>query len=134
MKEGCLFLAQLLFLWLIYQLGLIIADFLHLPIPGNVLGMLILFILLSTKIIKIQWIETGASFLNKHLAFFFVPIAVGLMTYSHLLKESGLALAVVLFGSSMIGMAVTGGLAQFVSAKSLKKEEEGSVGEQRHSL
>ena len=134
MRDGCLFVAQLTFLWLIYQLGQFISNFLHLPVPGNVLGMMILFLLLSFKIVKINWVEKGALFLNKHLAFFFVPIAVGLMTYTPLLKESGLALAVILFGSSIIGMAMTGGVSQFLSAKQIHKEKGEDASERHHSF
>ena len=134
MRDSCLFIAQLAFLWLIYQLGQFISKFFHLPVPGNVLGMMILFLLLSLKIVKINWVEKGALFLNKHLAFFFVPIAVGLMTYTPLLKESGLALAVILFGSSIIGMAITGGVSQFLSAKQIHKEKGEDAGERHHSF
>lgn len=134
MKEGWLFIVQLAFLWLVYQLGLFLSAFFHLPVPGNVIGMVILFLLLSFKIIKLTWVEKGASFLNRHLAFFFVPIAVGLMTYTDLLKESGLALAVILFGSSVIGMAVTGGVAQAVSARRFQKKKGEGVNERRHSV
>jgi len=134
MRDSCLFIAQLAFLWLIYQLGQFISKFFHLPVPGNVLGMMILFLLLSLKIVKINWVEKGALFLNKHLAFFFVPIAVGLMTYTPLLKESGLALAVILFGSSIIGMAITGGVSQFLSVKQIHKEKGEDAGERHHSF
>ena len=134
MRDGCLFVAQLTFLWLIYQLGQFISNFLHLPVPGNVLGMMILFLLLSLKIVKINWVEKGALFLNKHLAFFFVPIAVGLMTYTPLLRESGLALAVILFGSSIIGMAMTGGVSQFLSAKQIHREKGEDASERHHSF
>ncbi|MEK4029757.1 CidA/LrgA family protein [Pseudobacillus sp. FSL P4-0506] len=134
MRNGCLFIVQLAFLWLIYELGQFISGFFHLPVPGNVLGMLILFLLLSFKIVKIRWIEKGALFLNTHLAFFFIPIAVGLMTFMPLLKESGGALAVILFGSSIIGMAVTGGVAQFLSAKQVHKEKGETTREHHHSV
>ncbi|KMY53939.1 hypothetical protein AC623_08150 [Bacillus sp. FJAT-27231] len=134
MRNGCLFIAQLAFLWLIYQLGQLLSESFHLPVPGNVLGMIILFLLLSFNIVKINWVEKGALFLNKHLAFFFVPIAVGLMTYTSLLKESGLALAVILFGSSIIGMALTGGVSQFLSARQIQKEKGEDAGERRHSI
>ncbi|KZR57982.1 CidA/LrgA family protein [Pseudobacillus badius] len=134
MKNSYLFVAQISFLWLIYQFGLFISEFFHLPVPGNVVGMIILFLLLSLNIVKVGWVEKGAQFLNKHLAFFFVPIAVGLMTYTSLLKESGLALAVMLLGSSIIGMALTGGVAQLLSSRHSKKEKGEDASEHPHSI
>ena len=73
--------AQLFLLWIIYYLSTLGVEFFHLPIPGSVLGMIILFILLSTGIIKEHWLSTVANPLLKHLSFFFIPIAVGLMEW-----------------------------------------------------
>ncbi|KKB35430.1 CidA/LrgA family protein [Bacillus thermotolerans] len=133
-KQGGIFLAQIALLWLIYQAGVLISSFLHLPVPGSVLGMIILFLLLTAKVIRLDWIEKGAAFLNKHLAFFFIPISVGLMVYLDLLKESGITLAVILFGSSIIGMAVTGGTVQILSKRTAEGKKGESAHEQRHSV
>src|SRR5690625_255983 len=77
-KRVLIFLLQLGMLWLIYQVGSIIVQYLHIPIPGNVLGMIILFISLITGVIKLKWIERAASFLLKHIVFFFITITVGI--------------------------------------------------------
>ncbi|WP_100331195.1 CidA/LrgA family protein [Bacillus xiapuensis] len=131
MKEGCLFSIQIVILWGINRFGYWLADLWQLPLPGNVLGMLLLFMLLVTKVIKVEWVERGAAFLNKHLTFFFIPIAVGLMMYGELIVKSGLALAAVVFGSSLIGLVITGGVTQTLAKRA---EKEVVRNEQHHSI
>ena len=43
---------------------------LDLPVPGNVLGIMVLFLLLSAGVVKERWISEAASFLLRHLAHF----------------------------------------------------------------
>ena len=82
-------------------------------VPGSVIGMVLLLILLVTKVIRVEWIEDSAGYLTKHLAFFFIPIAVGLMAYGTLLKAAGIPLHITLLASMAVGMVVTA----FVSGK-----------------
>jgi len=118
-----IFCVQLIFLWGIYQFSNLIIKVFHIPVPASILGILILYTLLSTKIIKLKNIEMAASFLNKHLAFFFIPFAVGLMNYGSLVKTIGLQLMVMIIGSTFIGLAITSGLTQFFIRKDKKKDE-----------
>jgi holin-like protein len=133
--EGCkavkntgLFLGQLLIIWLIYICSQYIVSFLHLPIPGSVLGMLLLYFALSKNIITLGLIEKGAIFLTKHLTFLFLPFVVGLMSYGDLIKTSGIQLFVMIAASTIIGMIVTGAVSQFLSGreKEVLKEHEHS--------
>lgn len=128
-KNVLLFLSQLFLLWAIYQISSFIVGILHLPIPASVLGMILLYILLSSGIIQIQHIEKGASFLIRHLALFFVPFAVGLMNYAGLIKTSGMQLLLMIAGSTIIGLLITAGLTQSLS----RREKERTHHEQSHS-
>jgi holin-like protein len=101
----------------IFRLGSVIVEGLHLPVPGNVLGMLILFALLCCGLVKETWIAEGAGLLTRHLSFFFVPIVVGLMDWTGPLIESGPRLLVVLVGSSLAGLFVTGRVVQLLGRK-----------------
>jgi len=112
-----IFILQLFVLWLINELGLLIVQWLHLPIPGNVFGMILLFILLVTGVFKLEWVNEASSFLIKHLVFFFIPITVGMMTLGTILLQNGLSLIVILIVSAVIGMVVTSGMAQLLGKK-----------------
>ena len=52
-KQGYKFCGQVFFLWCIYWLGNQAAIISHAPIPGNVLGMVLLFLLLATGVVKV---------------------------------------------------------------------------------
>ena len=88
-------------------LGNWIVATLNLKIPGSVIGMVLLLLLLMTNIIRVEWIEDSAGFLTKHLAFFFIPIAVGLMSYGALFKTEGIPLFIALIISMFVGLVVT---------------------------
>lgn len=116
------FFAQLFLIWAVYQFSHFIVGLFHVPIPASVFGMILLYILLSSRIIQLRYIEKAAAFLNKHLAFFFVPIAVGLMEYGGLIKSIGLQLLLMIVGSTMIGLVITAGLTQFLIRKERTKD------------
>jgi holin-like protein len=77
-----------------------LAAWLHFPIPGSILGMVILFLLLEFGVVRLNWVEIGASWLLAELLLFFIPSAIGVMKYSAMLESDGLRiLAVVLLGT-----------------------------------
>lgn len=98
-------------------------------IPASVLGMIFLYILLSSGMVKMRLIEKGANFLIKHLALFFVPFAVGLMNYTGLIKASGVQLLLMIAGSTIIGLLITAGITQSLT----RREKERTHHERSHS-
>ena len=95
----------------------LIAEFSGLPIPGNVVGVVLLFVMLLTGIIKLEYIQEAADFLLKHLVFFFVAVVVGLMNYGHIFTDYGLALAGVILASTILPFWTVGYAAQFLHRK-----------------
>lgn len=128
MKKSIIIAVQLIALWLLNEFGYFLVETFNLPIPGNVIGMVMLFLLLLTGVVKLNWIEDASSLLIKHLAFFFIPIAVGLMNFGPLFLKSGLSLLIVVIGSIVVGMFVTG----FVSQGLAKKKGGAEDGRTRH--
>lgn len=109
---------QTLLLWLVFRCGTYLVGLLHLALPGNVVGMLLMFALLWTGAVKPARIEAGGGFLLKHFAFFFIPISVGLMAFGPLMRQSGATLLAILLTSAAVGVAVTGLSAQLLHARS----------------
>ncbi|UGV41157.1 CidA/LrgA family protein [Methanococcoides orientis] len=89
-------------------MGDLIHDFLNLPIPGSVLGMLLLLALLLSGVLKLSMIEDVSNFLLKHLSFFFIPAAVGLITCFSILEGKWIALLFISVVSTIIIVVVTG--------------------------
>jgi holin-like protein len=87
------------------------ADFvvrlLHLPIPGGVVGLLVLLALLFCGGIAPRWIKAGADWLLSDMLLFFIPAAVAAVQYGGLFREDGWRLAlVVVAGTLMVMVAV----------------------------
>jgi holin-like protein len=107
-KKLALITIQIAVFVLISKAGYAFVDALQLPLPGNLAGMLMLFALLTSGVIRLEWVEAGASLLVRHLAFFFIPTAVGLMAFGDLFVSHGVAIAVTLIVSAAIGICVAG--------------------------
>ena len=112
MKNMAMLSVQILFLVLISKLGYFVAGFLSLPMPGNVLGMLFLLVLLWSGALPLHHIEKGSLLLVQHLALFVIPVAVGLMNFGDPLLENGLVILLALVVSLVVGVCVTGLVAQ----------------------
>jgi holin-like protein len=85
-----------------------------LPIPGPVLGMVILFTGLILVPAVRTHIDSSADLLLAHLSLLFIPAGVGVVLYLRELAQSAWALAVVLLVSTWVGLAVTAWVAQFM--------------------
>ena len=106
--------AQIVGLWAFAAAGSWLASALHLPVPGNVIGMCALFAGLMTGAIKAEWLDLGGGVLTKHLAFFFVPLTVGLMGFGSLFERAGVGIVVTLVVSAVVGLLVAGHTTQFL--------------------
>lgn len=121
LKKIILTLAQFFIIWTIYMISEYIVEVFHLPVPSSVLGIIILFTALSTKVIKLTYIDKMASFFNNHLSFFFLPYAVGIMSFGGLIKSSGVEILFIIILSTTIGLFITSGVSQFLTKKELAR-------------
>ena len=108
---------QIAILCVIYQAGVYLVVSFKLPLPGNVIGLILFFVLLKTGIIKPVYVQEGVNLLLKHFAFFFVPISVGLMEWGGLFISKGPALLTALVISAIIALIFTGVPVQFLAKR-----------------
>lgn len=80
----------------------------HLALPGSIVGIFILFFLLQTNILQLEWVELGANFLLAELLLFFIPSAVGIMKYQSLLLTDGPQILLAIISGTIIVMACAG--------------------------
>ncbi|WP_061769646.1 CidA/LrgA family protein [Serratia symbiotica] len=59
-----------------------LAALLPIAIPGSIIGMLLLFTLLSLQILPTKWVKPGCQLLIRYMVLLFVPIGAGIMKYS----------------------------------------------------
>lgn len=109
---------QIVLLYGIYLLGEFIQSISHIPVPGSIVGMLLLFVALHVKLVKRNWLSLGGTFLLKHLPLLFIPATVGVIDYLELFKGKGLVTIAIAFLSTFIVMVVSSLLSDFILAKS----------------
>lgn len=102
------FILQGILIVVLLRVSEIISEFFRLPIPGSLLGMIILFLLLETKVLKLDFISDFGNVMLKHLGFFFIPPAVSLMVSYGIVKGSIMKMLIILVVSLFIVMGVTG--------------------------
>jgi Putative effector of murein hydrolase LrgA len=96
-----------------YYLGLFASRLIDGFISPAVSGMLILFVLLKSGLLRKDWVEEGAGLLNRHMILFFVPITVGIVLIpASVWAEDGLAMLVALVLSTFIVLWFTGKIVQ----------------------
>ncbi|MDO5054033.1 CidA/LrgA family protein [Pasteurella oralis] len=66
-------------------LGEWIFAYVHLGIPASIWGLLLLFICLTLRIIKLDWVFLSSSLLIRYMALLFVPVSVGIVKYADIL-------------------------------------------------
>ncbi|MGG1519607.1 CidA/LrgA family protein [Paenibacillus oryzisoli] len=86
---------------------------LHIPLPGNVIGLILFTIGLFTKLIKLEWVEQTANWFTGHMMLFFLPFVVGTMAFFPLIGKNWLSIGAGVIGSTVLVLIVTG----FVTSK-----------------
>jgi holin-like protein len=92
--------------------GEVIARLTHLPVPGPVLGMLLLFFGLIVKGEAPRPLQETADRVLSHLSLLFVPAGVGIMLHADLLVANWLPIVLSLAVSTALTIAVTALVAQ----------------------
>ena len=92
---------------LVFQsIGEVLARGFSLPLPGPVLGLILLVPALRFALVR-EPVAECANFLLSHLSLLFIPVGVGVMTHLALLSQYGGRMLVVIALSTWIGLAVT---------------------------
>ncbi|MFP3725061.1 CidA/LrgA family holin-like protein [Priestia filamentosa] len=117
MKRFSLIALQILFLYFLYKCSTFIASFFHLPIPGSIVGMLILFLLLQFKLIQAKWVSEGANWLLSYLSLLFVPATVGIIDYLSFFASKGILTIFIVIISTFLVMMTAGLLTQYFARK-----------------
>ena len=92
---------------LVFQsIGEVLSRGFSLPLPGPVLGLILLVPALRFALVR-EPVAECADFLLSHLSLLFIPVGVGVMTHLALLSQYGGRMLVVIALSTWIGLAVT---------------------------
>ena len=97
--------------------GTLLANFCGLPIPGPVIGLLLLLIWLIADGRAPTDLGRVADGFISYLPLLFVPAAVGFVQYLDLLSANGVALFVIIIGSTLTGLVMAAFIFSLVAAK-----------------
>lgn len=123
------YLYQFMIIGVITTIGEILNTILPLPIPASIYGLVILFIALCTKVIKLEQVENAADFMLAIMPVLFVPPSVTLMEYWGVLKDNLVGLLVTCILSTVVVMGVTGTIAQLIMRIRDKNKASGQASE-----
>lgn len=98
-------------------LGYEIANATQIPVPANVLGLVLLFLALVLGIIKLKDVQETADFILRYLALFFVVPTVGIMVYFDLLTSEAVKIFVPIICSILLGLFAAGWVTQLLINK-----------------
>ncbi|MGZ6123751.1 MAG: CidA/LrgA family protein [Myxococcales bacterium] len=102
--------------------GEVLARLFHLPVPGPVLGMLLLFALMLGRAQVLESVREPAQVLLRYLSLLFVPAGVGLMRHGPRIRAELLPIGLGIVVSTAVTVAVTALVFQLV-ARAQRKEE-----------
>lgn len=88
--------------------GRLVSLWLGLPVPGTVIGILLLLCCLIALRRVPEHVGRVADFLLAHLNFLYIPAGVGVMSYAALLAEDLWPILVALFASTFLAMMAAG--------------------------
>ncbi|WP_255446756.1 CidA/LrgA family holin-like protein [Bacillus sp. SH5-2] len=100
-------LLQVGVLYIFSLVGLWIQEVFQLSMPGSLIGMLILFLLLSTRILPLRWFELGAEKLIVFLPLFLIPSTTGLMEYGSFLFSKGSIIFLLVVASTVVTLIIS---------------------------
>ncbi|KRM96965.1 effector of murein hydrolase LrgA [Liquorilactobacillus aquaticus DSM 21051] len=83
------------------------------PVPAPVVGMILLYSLLSLHIIKVEWVDSFGAILISLIGFLFVPSGISLAANLGIMKAEGLQIVTVIIISTIILLLVTAYTARF---------------------
>ncbi|NLL82515.1 MAG: CidA/LrgA family protein [Tissierellia bacterium] len=81
---------------------------LNLPIPASIIGMILLVILLTTRIIKLEQVEKISDMLLKDITLFIIPLSIGIIDKIHLFEGKFLIAILILIISTIVSIIMTG--------------------------
>ncbi|CAM7464980.1 MULTISPECIES: CidA/LrgA family protein [Citrobacter] len=84
-----------------------LVSWLHLPLPANLVGMVLMLALIVCRILPLRWVRAGARWLLAEMLLFFVPAVVAVVNYAQLLLIDGWRIFAVIALSTLMVLGAT---------------------------
>lgn len=90
-----------------WSAGDVVVRFTGLPLPGGVIGMLLMLALLSTQAVQPASVGRGAQWLLGNMLLFFVPAVLAVLNHRELLGLLGVKILLIILVGTVLVMGVT---------------------------
>lgn len=117
------FIRQFLIILAVTFIGEILHAVIPLPVPASIYGMLLMLGGLTTKVIPLDMVKEAGGFLIEIMPLMFIPPAAGLLISWAQLREVFVPVAVITVVTTVLVMAVTGRVTQFVLKREKRRGE-----------
>lgn len=117
------FIVAMALLFAMLYLGKLLNLLIPIGIADSIWGLLLLFVLLLLKIIKLQWVLPASRPMIRYMAIFFLPICSGIIEQTDILHQHLNALIFANFFSAVLSLVLIGYLAQWL----FTREQQGEV-------
>ena len=118
------YIRQFVIILFVSFIGEVLKYVLPLPIPASIYGLVLMFILLETKVLKVEAVQDAGKFLIEIMPMMFIPAGVGLLNAWDKLKPVLVPVIVIMFVSTIVVMGVSGKVTQtMIEAEERKKNE-----------
>nr|WGD68648.1 antiholin-like murein hydrolase modulator LrgA [Bacillus subtilis] len=122
------FLTQAFIFAVIMLVSNMIAAIVPIPIPASVVGLVLLFLLLCLKVIKLEQVETLGTSLTSLIGFLFVPSGISVMNSLGVMRQYGtLQIVLVILLATIILLGATGLFSQLILSLSGKRKTEADM-------
>jgi len=116
-------LVQIAALYVFYMVGTLVQEMLNIPIPGSLIGMFLLLVLLSLKVLPVKWFDLGAETLVAIMPFLLIPPTLGLMNYGAFFMSKGISLFITIVASTFLIIIVAGHTGQYLANRKEKETQ-----------
>ena len=118
------YLRQFMIILLVSFVGELLKYVIPLPVLASIYGLVILFILLETGILKLDAVKETSVFLIEIMPLMFIPAGVGLMESWGDLNSMLVEVVVIILVSTVLVMGVSGKVTELVLKRSANRKGE----------
>ena len=118
------FIKQLLIILGVTFAGEALHFLLPLPVPASIYGLVLMLLCLCFKVFPLRAVEETGDFLIDLMPALFVPATVGVMAAWDVLQPVLLQVALIIFLSLIVVMAVSGRVTQWALRREAKHHQE----------
>lgn len=95
------------------------------PVPGSVVGIILLFIALHWKLLDISKVRETGRYLAANMGIMFVPAGVGVIAYFDILQDTWLQLTIITLVSTIFYIVFVGKLVAWMNKSQQKRKNKG---------